>query len=545
MIAALRTAQDWAQAGHWVVGFVAYEAAPAFDPALACHPPVPGLPLASFAAYAAAGTWHPPEIATDSAFRYGPWRAENGRRQALAQIETLRAGIRRGDYYQVNLTQRWRAAFEGDPYCGFLALRETQPEGYGAYLDGGNWQILSVSPELFFEWTPEGRLLTRPMKGTAARGLSPEADHAAAIALAFAAKERAENLMIVDLLRNDVSRVARTGSVTVPRLFQVESLPTAWQMTSTVECVTRPDVDLAAVFRALFPCGSVTGAPKHAAMKAIAARESSPRGAYCGAIGILEPGGHTRFNVGIRTVSIDRRLARAECGIGSGITLDSVADDEWAEWLVKRRFLLRASADFSLLETLRLEEGQYWLLDRHLRRLAGSAAHFGFAYDETGVGCCLDELAAGHGQGTWRIRLLLDRRGNCQTEIFALEPASVDITVAWAATPVDGEEEFLRHKTTRREMYACHAPASGVFDTLLWNAAGEITEFTRGNVVLELDGRQVTPALSSGLLPGVLRAELLARGEVEEAVLRREDVAQATGLWFINSVRGRVPARLR
>jgi para-aminobenzoate synthetase/4-amino-4-deoxychorismate lyase len=350
--------------------------------------------------------------------------------------------------------------------------------------------------------------------------------------------------MIVDLLRNDLARVAATGTVRVPRLFETDALPTAWQMSSTVECATRPGTGLAEVFRALFPCGSVTGAPKVAAMAAIAAMEPSPRGAYCGAIGLIRPGGHATFNVGIRTVVLDRAAGRAECGIGSGIVFDSVAANEYAEWLVKRRFLLRASAGFELLETLALADGRYVLLERHLDRLAHGAEHFGFVHDCARVEAALDAIAAAHPAGNWRVRLLCDRNGTARAEAFALEPTPDEVAVVLASAPITGEPEFLLHKTTHRDAYAAFDPPPGVFDTLLWNARGELTEFTRGNVVVEIDGALVTPPLACGLLPGVLRAELLARGEIVERVVQVDELPRATALWFINGVRGMLPVRL-
>jgi para-aminobenzoate synthetase/4-amino-4-deoxychorismate lyase len=589
--AVLDAAMTEARAGRWVVGWVAYEAAPAFDPALVVRAPAGPLPLAAFASYAAPDTG---TTADDAGFACGPWRMTTSRDQALAAIAELRRRIGAGDFYQVNLTTRLVADFSGDSAALFAALRATQPAGYCLHLQDAEWEILSVSPELFFDWQADGTLSTRPMKGTAPRHAEAAADAAAAAALLASEKERAENLMIVDLLRNDLARVAATGTVRVPRLFELDALPTAWQMSSTVQCATRPGTGLAEVFRALFPCGSVTGAPKVAAMAAIAALEDAPRGAYCGAIGLIRPGGHATFNVGIRTVTLDRRAmpgkdkaafapgrpkqtrhapkaqtarstfgdtlmferselpgtpreggegGRAICGVGSGIVFDSAPADEYAEWLIKRRFLLRASAGFELLETLALHDGQYVLLERHLARLAHSAEHFGFVHERSRAAEALDALAAVHPVGRWRVRLLCDRGGAARAEAFALEPTPDEVAVVLAAAPIEGDAEFLLHKTTRREAYAPFDPPPGVFDTLLWNARGELTEFTRGNVVLEIDGALVTPPLACGLLPGVLRAELLARGEIAERVVRVDELPRASRLWFINGVRGMLPAR--
>jgi len=541
----IAAAEAAARQGQWALGLVAYEAAAAFDPALVSHGPMADFPLAWFALFdgpvAATGA-----SAEDGEGRFTctPWQAEIDPARFDGDIAAIHEDIRAGRLYQSNHTTRLRARFEGRPAALFRALHRAQPGGYGFYLDGGPWQVLSVSPELFFDRQPGGLLTTRPMKGTAPRHADPQLDRASAAALRQSAKEQAENLMIVDLLRNDLSRVAATGTVAVPQLFSIEALPSLWQMTSTVQCRPRPEVGLADIFAALFPCGSVTGAPKVTAMQSIAEREITPRGPYCGALGVIRPGGHATFSVGIRTVLL--RGDQAECGIGSGITLDAGAAGEFAEWQAKGRFLWRASAGFQLIETLRLDAGGYPLLPRHLARLAASAAHFGFAWSEAQVRDALAAVAAEHPQGSWRVRLLLDREGGVVTEAFPLEPTPDHYAAAWAAAPVDSSDEFLRHKTTHRSIYQRHAPlsGSGLFDTLLYNERDEVTEFTRGNLLVELDGRRLTPALSSGLLPGTRRAELLARGEAEEAVIRRSDLARATGLWFVNGLRGVVPVRL-
>ena len=531
--AVIAQAEAAARDEHWVVGFVAYEAAPAFDPALRVKAAQTLLPLAAFAVY---GYDEAVGREAHGGFACGHWSMATQREVIDAGIVAIRAAIGNGDYYQMNYTTQLEAEFSGDAKALYAALCEAQPGGYSAFIDGGDWQIASVSPELFFDWTPDRILTTRPMKGTAPRDVAPAT-------LRDSAKERAENLMIVDLLRNDMARVAETGSVEVTRLFDIEPLPTAWQMTSTVRCKTKPDATLLDVFRALFPCGSVTGAPKVAAMQAIAELESTPRGVYCGTIGLIRPNGHATFNVAIRSVAVDARNGTASCGIGSAITFDSNAIDEYAEWLVKRRFLLRATASFDLLETLRLEGGKYWLLDGHLRRLQRSAEHFGFVFDPDELRRALEHNARQYPNGIWRIRLLMSRGGGLKLETHALEENPAAVRVAMALTPIDSGSETLCHKTSERAIYAPHAPASSdVFDTLMFNERDELTEFTRGNVVVELDGRRVTPPASCGLLPGVLREELLRRGEIVEGIVMRDDLVRATRFWFINSVRGELPA---
>jgi para-aminobenzoate synthetase/4-amino-4-deoxychorismate lyase len=403
--------------------------------------------------------------------------------------------------------------------------------------------VSSVSPELFFHWK-DGVVTTQPMKGTAPRGADDATDRASADALLATPKERAENLMIVDLLRNDLSRIAAPGSVRVPRLFELHALPTVWQMTSTIRARTRPGLRLAELFAALFPCGSVTGAPKRAAMAAIRSLEASPRGVYCGALGVMQPGGEVTFNVPIRTVVLraddprDPARWRMECGIGSGITYDSRAASEAQEWRDKQAFLRRAARPVELLESLRLEDGRYWLLDGHLARLAQAAKHFGHPLDVARVRDALDATARTLPTGVHKVRLRVTDRGEVLVDASPLAPTQEPVRLAFASRPMPPADEFILHKTTRREAYAAFTPTGGAFDTLLWNAAGELTETTIGNVALRIDGRWLTPPVSAGLLPGVCRAALLAEGRVAEARLLVDDLAKAEGVAFFNSVRG-------
>ncbi|KQM80277.1 chorismate-binding protein [Xylophilus sp. Leaf220] len=550
--AVLDAAEAAARAGAWCLGAVRYEAAGAFDAALVTHP-ADG-PLAWFGVFDGPLPW-PDDAATLAAGAPTvDWHAPPDRRVFDTALAQLHASIAAGEFYQVNYTAQraGRLAGEGGPAAAhalFAALQRAQPGGYAACIDSGEEQILSVSPELFFDWRGD-RLLARPMKGTAPRGATPEADAARAAALRASPKERAENVMVVDLLRNDMSRIAEPHSVRVPSLFHTEPLPAVWQMTSDVEARTRAGTTLAEVFGALFPCGSITGAPKVRAMRAIRALEPAPRGVYCGAVGVVRPdadggGIAATFNVPIRTVTLRGRSAAS--GVGSGITFGSQAQAEWDEWRHKGAFLVRASAPFDLLETLALDGGLLRHRDEHLARLESSAAHFGHAWDAGRIGACLDALAAAHPQGLWRARLLLDSAGTPRAEAWAMEPTAGPVQLRLADRPLEeAHGEFVRHKTTRRAHYDAFAPTeAGVFDTLLWNAEGEITECTRGNIAALLpDGRWVTPALGCGLLPGVGRALALRDGQVQEAVLRRDAVPQVRAWAFLNSLRGWVEASL-
>jgi para-aminobenzoate synthetase/4-amino-4-deoxychorismate lyase len=411
--------------------------------------------------------------------------------------------------------------------------------------------VLSVSPELFFDWEGE-RILARPMKGTAPRGATPAEDEALALQLRSVPKELAENVMIVDLIRNDLSRVAQPFSVRVPRLFHTEALPTVWQMTSDVEATVRDGTSLVDVFAALFPCGSITGAPKVSAMRMIRDLEPEARGVYCGAVGVVRPGGHATFNVPIRTVTL--RGTDARCGIGSGITADARADAEWDEWRHKRAFLGRggtaapvvAEPPFELLETLALADGDLRDAPAHLARMRSAAAHFSYAWDESLVAACLERLRDAHATGSWRVRLLLDAQGQPRAEAFAMDAAPARVQLQLAPRAFDeAQSRFSRFKTTRRAHYEAFAPtAAGVFDTLLWNRDGEVTECTRGNIALRLDGRWVTPPLHCGLLDGIGRARRIREGQLAEAVVRVDDLPRVQALAFVNSLRGWLDADL-
>jgi para-aminobenzoate synthetase/4-amino-4-deoxychorismate lyase len=528
--------------GLWCVGYVRYEAAPAFDAALVVHPD--DGPLAWFAVYAQAQDW-PSEPGSAADETQVQWHSQISRAEFDAGMTHIHQAIAAGEFYQLNYTAAHVGDFSGKPLTLFKRLQRAQPDGYSAYIHNEFEQVLSVSPELFFDWH-DGQLLTRPMKGTAPRGDSAAADAANTQALLSSAKERAENVMIVDLLRNDVSRIALPHSVSVPRLFEVQTLPTVLQMTSDVLAQTRPGTRLSEVFGALFPCGSITGAPKVQAMQTIKALEPTARGVYCGAVGVLRPGGHATFNVAIRTVTLQGGVAR--CGIGSGITSDATAAAEWQEWQTKQLFLARASQGFALLETLRLQDGQFHLLEIHLARLQRAASHFAYPFDQARIRQTLQQLqinTASEGCA-WRVRLLLDEDGKPQAQAFALATTPQPVLLQLADRCFEAaHSEFSRFKTTRRAHYEAMAPSDpALFDTLLYNAQGEITECTRGNVAVLLDGHWLTPPLHCGLLDGVGRAQWLATGRLHEAVITLADLRRAQGFAFINSLRGWVEARL-
>ncbi|MCC7042849.1 MAG: chorismate-binding protein, partial [Acidobacteria bacterium] len=354
------------------------------------------------------------------------------------------------------------------------------------------------------------------------------------------AKNRAENVMIVDLMRNDLGRLAEIGSIAVPSLFEIERYPSVFQMTSTVTGRVGPAAAVTDLFTALFPAGSITGAPKTSSMRLIAEIERAPRGVYCGAIGFLAPNGDATFNVAIRTAVVDTTTGEVEYGVGGGITWDSIPGDEYAEALSKASFL-DVPPVCSLLETMRLEGGAVIRLERHLRRLGRSAGYFGIPFDAAHVTSVLDNHVREHPVGARRARLLLAPDGMATVESGPFTPGASDappVPVTLARSPVSSQDRFLFHKTTHRAIYERQrASLPDVFDVLLWNERGEITEFTIGNVIVELDGRRYTPPVECGLLAGVFREELLDAGTVVERVITTGDLKHASRVWLVNSLR--------
>ncbi|MDX9706757.1 MAG: aminodeoxychorismate synthase component I [Azospira sp.] len=493
------------------------------------------------AAWLAAHAGDPPRPACIADFRPRCDAAAHAR--ALARI---RDWIAAGDCYQVNFTFPFEGRLIGDPLALYARLRAAQPVAHGGLVMTPEARILSFSPELFVERHGQ-TIRSQPMKGTAARSGDAAADAAAAATLAASAKERAENVMIVDLIRNDLGRIARPGSVRVESLCAVESYPSVHQMSSSV--VADCDAGLAETLAALFPCGSITGAPKVRAMQIVRELESAPRGLYTGALGWVGPGGDFHFNVAIRTLLLDVD-GGLRYGVGSGIVWDSGAAAEYAECLLKAGFVTRADPGFRLIETLRLEDGDYPLLALHLVRLHASAAALSFACDRKRVTGALRELAATHAQGVFRVRLTLGRDGDIELTAASLPATPGERLAVLSPQRLDSRSPWLRHKTTVRDLYerelARLAADPAVFDAIFLNERGEVCEGARSSVFVRrtAGGPLLTPPLASGLLPGVLRRQLLESGEAVEAVLYEEDLRSAAGLWLGNALRGLLRVRL-
>ncbi len=531
--------------GMSAVGYVAYEAASGFDPALATRSS-DRLPLAYFGIFRemeAVEPLGPAKVASDKT-----WRADIGHAAYAAAVRDVHEAIRAGWTYQVNLTMRFRAEAPAEPFSLYRHLACSQRGAYNAFLEEDRFAICCASPELFFERDARS-VRSRPMKGTAPRGRFAEEDQAAAAALLASEKERAENVMILDLIRNDLGRLAEYGSVTVPELFVLERYPTLWQMTSEVHARVPTCTTLGEVFAALFPCGSVTGAPKNSTMEVISRLESSPRGVYCGAVGSLLPGPngpHARFAVAIRTATVDKTIGTATYGVGGGITIDSNAAAERREATLKAQVLVRSSVPSGLFETFRFERAAgYVNLERHLARLRASAGHFRLDFDEADCRLLLEQRRAVLASRA-RVRIELGADGRIAVSDGDL-PKETDrvVELALDEVPQDERDPFLFHKTTDRRRYdEALARHPGVDDVALVNRRGELTETTRANLALELGGHWLTPALSCGLLPGIERGRLLETGRLREAIVLPSDLKRASAIATFSSLRGWRRARL-
>ncbi len=547
----LKAAEAAAKSGAWVALMLSYEAAPAFDDALKTHTP-DFLPLAWAAVFDEPTTSTPaapptpsttaPEFTTGR-YDLTAWEPRVLRSDYGEAVRRIRDLITRGDTYQVNYTFPLMTQFNGDPGAWYDTLCTAQSAEYCAYLDLGRYKVLCISPELFFERRGDS-IKTKPMKGTINRGRWSLEDEERARQLAESPKDRAENVMIVDLLRNDLGKISLSGSVRVSKLFEVERYETLWQMTSTVESTLRRGVGLADVMAALFPCGSITGAPKIRTMEIIRELEPFPRGVYTGTVGFIRPGGDCVFNVAIRTVVLDSDTGAATFGVGGGITIDSTAAREYDECVLKSSFLTAPIPRFRLLESILLEGGEFFLLSRHLERLRASAKYFNFHFPEEHVLCELNRVVATSSGERWKIRLLLSKEGKIEIDASQLLNAGrIPRRVALAMLPVDPNDRFLFHKTTNRVVYdqaLAHRPDCD--DVILWNEREEVTESSVANVVLPIDGQLFTPPLESGLLAGTFRNQLIAEGKIGERVIHKEELRKASSFFLINSVQKWMPA---
>ena len=558
VLPALDAIEQAVSEGYHAAGFLSYEAASGLDAAMRTQPAV-GMPLVWFGLFrercpVTAGAAIAEVVTGCGRGLVGDWRQTMSRTEYAQAVARIHEYIAAGDTYQVNFTTRLTGAFRGDAFGLYRALCRAQRSRYCGYVDLGSHAILSASPELFFS-LEQGRLNARPMKGTRPRGRWEKEDRRLRDELVADPKERAENVMIVDLLRNDLGRVSMPGSVRVDSLWQTERYETVWQLVSEISSELRPGVALRDLLAALFPCGSVTGAPKVRTMEIIAELESGPRGVYTGCIGYFSPGGdnrdttdmEARFSVAIRTVCLDRIAGRVEYGVGGGVTHYSREAGEFEECSVKARILSDRRPEFDLLETLLYEaDGGYYLFGRHMERLCASARYFDFECDVSKISdelnrCAASLVAAQTGADPperFRVRLTLTRTGEVALTSAALTPSTESLRTAVARDPVCSDDVFLCHKTTHRQVYDEQRAIHGDCDeVLLHNERGEVTEGTVGNLVVVSGGRRWTPPRDCGLLPGTYRGELLEKAEIEERVISVDELFAADELFLINSVR--------
>jgi len=542
--------------GYYAAGYLRYEAAPAFDTALETHP-ASGEPLIWFALYRHFRQGRLRDLLDKTDYPGLDellWSPGVDKADYHRAIDRIHQYLESGQTYQVNYTMPLQGpVLSGDKRAKlglFRHLQEAQQGAFGAWIDCGEEEILSISPEMFFEQQGE-RILCRPMKGTAPRGFWPEKDFLIQQELYHSEKNRAENLMILDMIRNDLGKIARPASVKVEELFTMEAYPTVHQVVSQASCLS--DGSLCDIFRALFPCASITGAPKVRTMQIIKELEPSPRGVYTGSIGFLHPGKYRRFNVAIRTLI--NQKSHSSYHVGGGILWDSRKEDEYEEALLKSRVVNQPLVEFDLLETmLWIPDSGLWLKKEHLERLEWSARFFGFPFFKDSFLEGIDEL---HQKNRpHRIRCTLDRAGRLDYTFTALEEVprrlsscsdldkilkdKAEKSFTLSENPVHSGNPLLYHKTTERSVYTHRTQEEADF-TLLQNEKGELTEFTIGNLLVKKEGKLLTPPLDCGLLPGVFRRWLLEKQWVEEAPLMKEDLQKAEGLYLINSVRQIVP----
>ena len=541
-----RRLEEALKQGFWLAGFFTYECGYLLEPRLKKLFRRPQkTPLAWF------GVFESPKVLPAGAVKYyDPPRFEIlapqlnlGKEEYVRRLREIKHFIAQGDTYQVNFTLKYHFRVQASAVDLYLALRPKQKVRYAGLIHTPSFSVVSLSPELFIRRQGQA-LWTSPMKGTAPRGRFNREDEEIALWLQNDPKNQAENIMIVDLLRNDLGRVCIPGSVYVRELFKVERYETVFQMISTVEGELATE-DLYALFRALFPCGSVTGAPKVRTMEIIAALETESRGVYTGALGYFSPQGDLVFNVPIRTVVL--KGDRGEFGLGSGVVWDSDPQGEYEECLLKARFLFEAYKPFALVETMLFtpEEG-FPLLAFHLERLAHSAAYFGFSFPEQEIRRLLRDTQQTLERPA-KVRLLLREDGHLRLEAYPLEGLSTPVKIALAQRKVSPKERFLFHKTTYRPWYQPYrelALKQGLFDVVFWGPGGELNEGTITNLFLEIDGKLWTPRLEAGLLPGVLREKLLREGSCQERPLFLQDLKRAHRIYVGNAVRGLLPACL-
>ena len=528
----LAQVESYQEQGYYVVGYVSYEAAPAFEEKLAVHKaPLLGEYLLYFTVHDRVKT-SPIPLTYEEVDLPSKWREQTSAENYEKAISQIHHHLRQGDTYQVNYTVQLKQDLSANPFAIYNRMVVEQEAGYNAYVEHDEMAVISMSPELFFEQN-DRELTTRPMKGTTHRGVTDQEDLAQASWLEQDPKNRSENMMIVDLLRNDMNRISEVGSEHVERLCQVEQYSTVWQMTSTIKSQLREDVDLVAIFRSLFPCGSITGAPKIATMEIIKDLEPQPRGVYCGTIGLLLPNGRRIFNVAIRTIQLHQ--GKAIYGVGGGITWDSTWESEYREVHQKAAVLYRKQARFKLITTGKISQKQLLFEDQHLERLTKASRYFDYPFNPEDLRQKIEEeCQVCDANQDYRLRIILSKSGEIELSRQILAPLRPSFCKAKLfLQEVDLNQAFTYFKTTHRPHLSV-----GKQEIIYHNAAGELLETSIGNLVLKINGKLYTPPISQGILPGIYRQHLLETGQVEEKVLTLADLNQAETIYGCNAVRG-------
>ena len=530
--ALLAQVESYQEQGYYVVGYVSYEAAPAFEEKLAVHKaPLLAEFLLYFTVHDSVET-SPIPLTYDEIDLPSNWQEVTSEKDYEKAIAQIHHHLRQGDTYQVNYTVQLKQELSGNPFAIYNRMVVEQEAGYNAYVEHDEMAVISMSPELFFEQN-DRELTTRPMKGTTQRGVTDQEDLAQASWLEQDPKNRSENMMIVDLLRNDMNRISEVGSEHVERLCQVEQYSTVWQMTSTIKSRLREDVDLVEIFRSLFPCGSITGAPKIATMEIIKDLEPHPRGVYCGTIGLLLPNGRRIFNVAIRTIQLYK--GQAIYGVGGGITWDSTWESEYREVHQKAAVLYRKQARFKLITTGKISQKSLLFKDQHLERLRKASRYFAFPYDAEDLRRKIEEeCQACDDNQDYRLRISLSKSGEIEVDRRVLTPLSPSFCQAkLCLQEANLQQAFTYFKTTHRPHLIM-----GDQEIIYHTADGKLLETTIGNLVLKMDGKLYTPPSQLGLLQGIYRQHLLGTGQVEEKALTIEDLKGAEAIYGCNAVRG-------
>ena len=535
----LAQVESYQEQGYYVVGYVSYEAAPAFEEKLAVHKlPLLGEYLLYFTVHDRVET-SPIPLTYEEVDLPSNWQEVTSAEDYEKAIAQIHHHLRQGDTYQVNYTVQLKQDLSANPFSIYNRMVVEQEAGYNAYVEHDEMAVISMSPELFFE--QNGReLTTRPMKGTTKRGLTDDEDLKEAAWLGQDPKNRSENMMIVDLLRNDMNRISEVGSEHVERLCQVEQYSTVWQMTSTIKSQLRPDVDLVTIFQSLFPCGSITGAPKIATMEIIKDLEPQPRGVYCGTIGLLLPNGRRIFNVSIRTIQLHQ--GKAIYGVGGGITWDSTWESEYREVHQKAAVLYRKQARFKLISTGKISQKSLLFEDQHLERLTKASRYFAYPFDPEDLKQKIEEeCQACDINQDYRLRISLSKSGEIELSCQILTPLSPTFCQAkLCLQEADLQQVFTYFKTTHRPHLNL-----GEQEKIYHNKSGELLETSIGNLVLKIDGKLYTPPINLGILSGIYRQHLLGKGQVEEKILTLADLNQAEAVYGCNAVRGLYELELR